>query len=187
MRRYTKGFTLVELLTVIAVIGTLATVLITVINPLDQIAKARDAQRKSDLAQIQRGLEQYYNDNGRYPPASTTTMSSPECRIINTTTSNPVNWGASYQPYFQTLPIDPRSANGRRYCYTTASNDQIYRLYTSLERGAKDSQACVTTPSCMSNPNQAACQCASATFTCGSSGSTTFYCNYGVTSPNAVP
>lgn len=62
-----KGFTLVELLIVIAILGVLGAVLITILNPGTQFKRARDAQRRSDLSQIQRALELYYQDNGKYP------------------------------------------------------------------------------------------------------------------------
>ena len=50
-----------------ALLGVLATALITLINPLAQFQRTRDTQRKNDLAQIQRALEQYYNDFNYYP------------------------------------------------------------------------------------------------------------------------
>ncbi len=65
--KFSRGFTLIELLVVIAIIGVLASGVLVAINPLEQIKKARDAQRKQDLAQIQKPLEVYYNDNGRDP------------------------------------------------------------------------------------------------------------------------
>lgn len=66
--RTQKGFTLIELLIVIAIIGILSTVLVTIINPLQQFAKARDAGRKSDLRQIANALQRYQAAyNGQYP------------------------------------------------------------------------------------------------------------------------
>ena len=62
------GFTLIELLVVIAVLGVLAAGLIVIINPLGQMAKARDAGRKSALKQIANALESYFVFNGKYPP-----------------------------------------------------------------------------------------------------------------------
>lgn len=50
---------------VIAILGLLATVGLASFRS-SQI-KGRDAQRKSDLGQIQKALEMYYNDTGSYP------------------------------------------------------------------------------------------------------------------------
>src|SRR3990172_3939598 len=60
------GFTLIELLVTIALVGVLA-VTATIINPVTQLQKARDSQRKSDLKLIQSVLEFHISDNGYYP------------------------------------------------------------------------------------------------------------------------
>ena len=63
-----KGFTLVELLVVISLIGILSTLVIANLNSARE--RARDAQRKSDLRNIQTALRLYYNDNAGYPASS---------------------------------------------------------------------------------------------------------------------
>ncbi len=114
-----KGFTLVELLVVIGVLGVLATGLVLIINPGEQTARARDAERKSDLAQIQRALEMYYDDFGKYPDV--------------------VKFGDEWEPYMTKVPQDKRSS--QQYQYKTESSNQKYFLYAHLE-AAKDNQAC---------------------------------------------
>src|SRR5579872_2213577 len=64
------GFTLIELVISIGILAILAVFALAALNPLQQFAKARDGQRKSDLGQIQRMLEQYYQDHGNYPTSS---------------------------------------------------------------------------------------------------------------------
>lgn len=56
------GFTLIELLVVISIIGVLASVVLSSLESAR--AGARDAQRISDLRQIQTALEMYRNDHG---------------------------------------------------------------------------------------------------------------------------
>jgi prepilin-type N-terminal cleavage/methylation domain-containing protein len=69
-----KGFTLVELLVVIAIIGIL-TAIVTA-NFTQAKAKARDAKRISDLAQIQLTLEMIFDKCGTYPAAYTSNVIS---------------------------------------------------------------------------------------------------------------
>lgn len=62
-----KGFTMIELLIVIAVLGILAVAVLSAINPLEQMRKARDSGRKSDAAELLNALERYYTSFGCYP------------------------------------------------------------------------------------------------------------------------
>src|SRR3989338_1134971 len=112
------AFTLIELLIVIGLIGVLSGFVIVVINPNTQFAKARDSNRKKDLALISSALEQYYADNNAYPA----TMAVATLPL------------ASSPKYIQSIPADPKS--GFAYCYTSASPYQTFNLCAKLESGA---------------------------------------------------
>jgi prepilin-type N-terminal cleavage/methylation domain-containing protein len=71
--RQNKGFTLLEILLVIAAIGILAAIVLVAINPNRQLAQARNLVRQADINTIQKALEQYLIDNGRYPTSVSTT------------------------------------------------------------------------------------------------------------------
>lgn len=60
-----RGFTIVELLIVIVVIGILAALVIVTYNGIQQ--KARDTERKTDIKAVQGHLEAYWADNAKYP------------------------------------------------------------------------------------------------------------------------
>lgn len=60
-----KGFTIVELLIVIVVIGILATLVLVTFTGIQQ--KARDSKRKTDLGAVQATLETYYSNANTYP------------------------------------------------------------------------------------------------------------------------
>jgi len=119
-----SGFTLIELLVVVAILGILATVGLSSFR-ISQI-KSRDARRKSDLGQVQRALEMYYNDHGIYPAASGGAIQG-------------LTWGTDEfkdlkeTVYMKELPEDP--TGNPEYCYVTSavSPYTYYKLYARLE------------------------------------------------------
>ncbi|MBC7581851.1 prepilin-type N-terminal cleavage/methylation domain-containing protein [Aeromicrobium sp.] len=68
LKKQNKGFTIVELLIVIVVIGILAGLVITTYNGIQQ--KARNTERTTDLKTFQSQLEAYNANNGRYPTST---------------------------------------------------------------------------------------------------------------------
>ncbi len=62
-----KGFTIIELLVVIVIIGIL--VALTLPNLFSAQARGRDSDRKNELKNLQQKLETYFNDNDGYPAA----------------------------------------------------------------------------------------------------------------------
>jgi general secretion pathway protein G len=166
---FRKGFTLIEMIVVIGILGILAIALLATINPIAQLQKSNDARRKSDLESVQRALELYYNDNGKYP------TSSGNFKILSGVTT--LAWGSSWQPYMATLPTDPLPSYTYVYYSPPTANGQTYYLYASLQRGANDSQVCNKGNACTSLsgsgfPGSAACGAV---------------CNYGVSSSNVSP
>jgi len=61
-----KGFTLVELLIVMAILLMMATMMVGTLNSVGIFNKARDARRKKDIGRIKIAFEDYYNDKGCY-------------------------------------------------------------------------------------------------------------------------
>ncbi len=103
--KYQKGFTLLELLVTIALLGVIAAVILRAINPFTQIAKARDAVRKQDVNALARAIQAYHVENYPALPAAGNTY-------ISTDGSPPENaGGAGWIPsdlstQVKTLPID---------------------------------------------------------------------------------
>lgn len=68
MKKYlSRGFTLVELLIVIGLLGAIALIVISAINPIEQANKARDARFKADSSQLISAVERYYASNSKFP------------------------------------------------------------------------------------------------------------------------
>lgn len=61
----TRGFTIVELLIVIVVIGILAAITVVAYNGIQN--RARNTERQTDIQAIHKALEMYYIDHGNYP------------------------------------------------------------------------------------------------------------------------
>lgn len=62
-----RGFTLVELLIVIALLGIIAVIVIAAINPIEQSNRARDAGYKADASQLLSATERYYTAKSDFP------------------------------------------------------------------------------------------------------------------------
>ncbi len=65
--RKMAGFTLVELLIVIALISILAVAVLATINPIEQSNKAKDATVQNDAAEVMNAYERYYANKQSYP------------------------------------------------------------------------------------------------------------------------
>ena len=116
-----KGFTLLEILLVIAAIGILAAIVLVAINPTRQINQARQAVINSEKNAIVKAIEQYVIDNQTYPIDITET-SKAICN--NTVTTNCANLSILVPTYIANIPSDntytvAKGNDGRVYVNTT--------------------------------------------------------------------
>ncbi len=110
-----KGFTLIEILIVVAIIAILASIVLVGLGPTQQ--SGRDARRLSDLHEVQNVLELYYNACGFYPSGAATGGTCPAASNLTTyadMTAAIVNTPATGA---SSLPNDPTS--GKTYYYTS--------------------------------------------------------------------
>ncbi len=116
-----QGFTLIEVLIVVAIIGILASVVLVGLGPLQR--QGRDARRISDLKQAQAGLELYYNKCGYYPG---TAQAAATCGAFSALGS----WAALQGSLtgsdigVSNFPDDPNASANRSYCYTSAAGTE---------------------------------------------------------------
>jgi len=125
----TKGFTLVELLVVITIIGILSSIGLSTFTSAQ--IKSRDAKRKTQLKQLADAFEAYYNDHGGYPA---------EADIV---------WGAGFTDangtvYMVKLPADP--TQGLAYSYLPAADFKSFQIYARLENSNDPGLLTFTSP-----------------------------------------
>jgi len=118
-----KGFTLIELLVVVAIIGLLASIVMTSLNSAR--AKAKDTRRITNVREIEKALELYYDINNTYPYI--------QAYITNTYESQwTTTFATALQPYLPAVPnMTEAPPNG--YLYLALNGGQKYGLAVGLE------------------------------------------------------
>ncbi len=129
-----KGFTFVELLIVIAIIGVLASILFITLGQ-GPLQSARDTKRISDLKELQSALNLYYSTNSSYPDLSGL-VAALVPTFISALPLDPrdkqsgAGTCAGYTPNF---PSTGYAADELGYRYEAGTNNQGYVLKACLE------------------------------------------------------
>lgn len=186
-RRFSSGFTLIELLIVISIIAILTGTIGG--NFMTSRARARDADRKTSLQQLQKALELYYNDHNRYP-GSVSGRITPHEDITNDPTAlgNPVSWGEAFfnnrgTVYMQQTPSDVHAPE-YQYLYEVDADFLKYRIYSRLEN-TKDSATDLDNDGETGDFYDGTAGIGDGQAkVCGNASGN--YCNYGIPSPNTT-
>jgi general secretion pathway protein G len=125
-----KGFTLIELLVVIGIVGMLSALLVP--NFMGARERARDAQRKSDLKQMQKALEMYRQDQTLYPTATSGRFG---------TCGSSFSSGSTI--YMNKIPCDPLGQTP--YYYSPNNTNLTFQICACLENKA-DSDSSTSCP-----------------------------------------
>ncbi len=131
MRR-SEGFTLIEILVVVFIIGLLAT--IVSVNVIGQTDNARVTKAKADLKQLEQGLHLYKLDNGIYP-----TTEQGLAALVQRPSGGPQPRKYNAEGYVEKIPDDPW---GNRYVYLSDGQQFVLKcLGADGEQGGEGKNA----------------------------------------------
>jgi general secretion pathway protein G len=119
LKRPPDGFTLIELMVVILIIGLLATIVVQ--NLKSATDKAKRVKAQADVSQLKSALDRYYLDAGSYP---TSDQGGLQALVSAPSTGNtPQDWGG---PYIEKIPPDPW---GNTYFYQSDGNSYVLKSF----------------------------------------------------------
>lgn len=143
---HSGGFTLIELMTVIVILGLLATVIFAVLQ--QSRAQGRDASRVQAMKELQKAIELHFSEYGYYPPLSTANAARSRDTIeVTCIDGKPGNQGwcdllSAISQYYKGGIDDPTNTGNYRYWYDAdGAQPQRYGLMGILETSKYDSLA----------------------------------------------
>ena len=134
-----KGFTLIEILLVVAIIALLAGIVIIAINPNKQLGDSKNTQRSSDVTTILNAVYQYSIDNDGSLPSGITVTPTEVCKTGGTCTGLvDLSVLTTNEEYLVSIPTDPtgETTNGAGYEISLTANNRVTVDAPDAENGA---------------------------------------------------
>ena len=123
------GFTLIEILVVVALIAILAAVTIIAINPAKNFADTRNSTRSADVTAILNAVTQYTSEQGNALSDFGTIATCPTTSAVGTGAGNINLATLLVDEFIVAIPLDPSTGTaadtGYTICQTTGARVQI--------------------------------------------------------------
>lgn len=123
MVKMQQGFTLIEVMVVVVILGILAALVVPKI--MSRPEQARIVKAKQDILSIQNALDLYKLDNGIYPTSEQGLKA-----LIHKPTTSPIPQGWHPGGYLKQIPVDPWGAP-----YQYLNNNEQIRIYSYGPKG----------------------------------------------------
>lgn len=120
-RKKSKGFTIIELIVTIVVIGILAAITLISYNGIQQ--RSRDSQRGSDVTQLKIAIEKYHAEKSQYPDV---------CSGGDDAACPASSLATELSPYLKQIPHDPKYVADSSYDYQYVRSATQYDAYALL-------------------------------------------------------
>ncbi len=140
-----RGITLIELLLLVGILAILAAIIIVAFNPTQQVAAARDAQRRSDVSTILNAVYQYAIENDGALPGNISETPKEVCRTRilpeECIAANGVNLrdvAASYVKIVPRDPLTPETGTGTYYVISKDARGTVTVLAWATENESED-------------------------------------------------
>jgi general secretion pathway protein G len=118
-RRSQAGFTLIEIMVVILILGLLATIVVQSLRGATDKAKRVKAQ--ADIAELKTALDRYYLDNGSYPTSDQGLQA-----LVSRPSSGHMPTDYPDGGYVERVPVDPW---GNQYFYQSDGNTYVLKSF----------------------------------------------------------
>ncbi|MBI4437736.1 type II secretion system protein [Candidatus Uhrbacteria bacterium] len=136
-----KGFTLVELLVVVAIIALVATFAAVAVNAAR--SKQRDATRLSNVRQLQSALEDSFNETNRYPDGDLTPLGDASQSLCLGSRGFASDCSGDASVFLRVVPgtyedglegiVTCGEPSRRAFCYSARQESDAYVIYFELE------------------------------------------------------
>jgi len=126
IKKSNKGFSLTELMIVMSIVSTTATLAGAQMD--DILPMARDAQRKANIHQVQTALNLYYDNHEQYPISSGNEPTAADWQSMKSVLESADNLDETYVPE---MPHDP--LNTDQYVFKYWSNGQKFKITYETE------------------------------------------------------